>query len=193
MEIKNKPYGKGIIPIFAEIGFSYPSEIKPLTVSNFVKKLFDSPTSARLILAFPKRNGLWFPDEAVSNIRRNVNRIDLDLVSGYYEENCVFTPQNIDLNRLREITSNESKIRVDTKQYGILTIFDMLTFTYEEGGNFYDFIAVIADVPVPDEEGNGNNIDEIDKEIEDVEFEFEEQISDDEEIEINFDDLGIND
>lgn len=163
-------------PIFSQVEY-IKNKNNTLSVSDFVKKIFEAPKDGRLVIAFHGNGTLSFPDEAVTNIRKNSNGKDLDLVSGYYEESEIMTPNNIDFAWIHQITTTDSKVKADTKYFGLPNVIDVVPFTYEEMGLSYDYIAIVVDIEIEDNDKNdkkeNNDFDE--DSDEDFEFEFEDE------------------
>ena len=134
---------------FPPVEYALPENVKSLTLEEFIYKVSNAPKTGRLIIAWTQDNQLRFPDEAVTNLRRDSSEINLEIVSGYYEECNVITPARIDYNRLIEILNGDAEIIAYTKGYGRHKIFDIVSFSQEvyklENGDtvMYDYIALV--------------------------------------------------
>ena len=135
-------------PFFSRIEYVEPKTIKPIILSEFIDKLSGVPSGARMVIAFPQNGELWFPDEAVTSLRKSSG--NLELMSGYYEESNVITPSLINFSNISEQIKRKSNVITNTKRYGLHLVLDVFPFTYHVWNSniFYDYVALILEEKV---------------------------------------------
>lgn len=132
-------------PVFHNLEYEKPKDIQQMSIRQFTDRLSEIPSESRFVIAFPQNGSLWFPDEAVGSLRRTYDEKNLELMSGYYEENPVITSQMIDVNQIHRLLADDALVFANTKRYGKRKVLDIFPFTKEYLGRTYNLIAIVTD------------------------------------------------